>query len=257
MSTQLLSQAQLPPPGTMSYSPPSKSSLDRSGRVAHVYLDESNFKISGATAYKESHRIDPEVRLDWHYDILALNGIIRRVTGMKVNEEVFLSVYGSNLERGLVFGDLKLHSSRLLNIHRKRKHSEKKIDTTLVRDMSLDAVHLQESKETDVLVLVSGDNDMIPAVQYAQECGYTVHVCAWEDSVSDEYKQLACEGLIRLTLLDESLVTLTMPNFSFPMGKLRFPYNCLELLNPWHVVGQLGDKLEEYFHRVRKLKLDS
>ncbi|KAF5543835.1 hypothetical protein FMEXI_6894 [Fusarium mexicanum] len=241
----------------MPYSPPTIPSPDRSGRVAHVYLDESNFKISGATAYKESRRIDPKKRLDWHYDIRALMGIAHKAAGLKVNEEVILSVYGSNLKRGPVYEDLGLHSSRLFSFRRKRKQGEKKVDTTLVRDMSLDAVHLLGSKETDVFVLISGDNDIIPSVGYALDCGYTVHVCAWEDSVSDEFKQLALEGRIELTLLDEFLVTLTMPNFSVPMGKLRFPYNCLELLNPWHVVGQLGDKLEEYFHRVRKLKLDS
>ncbi|KAF5698698.1 hypothetical protein FMUND_15037 [Fusarium mundagurra] len=223
--------------------------------VAHVYLDESNFKISGGTAYKESHRIDPKERIDWHYDIRALREIIREFTRIKVNEEVILNVYGSDLERGLEIQDLRRHSSRLFDSPRKRKQGEKKVDTTLVRDMVLDAVHLQESKETDVFVLVSGDNDMIPAVEYALQCNYTVHVLAWKYSVSDEYKQLASQGSIELTLLDKFLVTLTMANFSVPMGKIRFPHNCVALLN--RVVNQLGDKLAEHFHSSRKLKLGS
>ncbi|PNP60804.1 hypothetical protein FNYG_14424 [Fusarium nygamai] len=237
----------------MWYSPPPMPSPDRSGRVAYVYLDESNFKISGGTAYKASHRIDPKERIDWHYDIRALRDIIREFTRMKVDEEVNLNVYGSNLDRGLVSQDLNLYSSRLFSYPRKRKQGEKQVDTTLVRDMVLDAVHLQESEETDVFVLVSGDNDMIPSVEYALQCNYTVHVFAWKGSVSDEYTQLAHEGLIELTLLDKFLATLTMANFSVPMGKLRFPHNCVVRLN--RVVNRLGDKLAEYFHRSHKLKL--
>ncbi|KAF5687998.1 hypothetical protein FDENT_5052 [Fusarium denticulatum] len=237
----------------MWYSPPSMPSPDRSGRVAYVYLDESNFRISGGTAYKESHRVDPKQRIDWHYDISALRSIIREVTRMNVNEAVILNVYGSNLDRGLVHQDLNLYSSRLLSFRRKRKQPEKQVDTMLVRDMVLDAVHLQESKETDVFVLVSGDIDMIPSVKYALQCKYTVHVFAWKGSVSDEYTQLAHEGRIELTLLDKFLVTLTMANFSVPMGKLRFPHNCIELLKLG--VNQLGDKLAEYCRRSRKLKL--
>ncbi|KAF5592025.1 hypothetical protein FPCIR_5853 [Fusarium pseudocircinatum] len=237
----------------MLYSLPSVLSSDRSGRVACVYLDESNFRISGGTAYKESHRIDPKERIDWHYDITALRGIIREVTNMKVNEEVILNVYGSNLDRGLVSQDLKLYSSRLFSYFRRRRQPEKQVDTTLVRDMVLDAFHLQEFKDTNVFVLVSGDNDMIPSVEYALQCKYTVHVFAWKGSVSDDYTQLAHKGRIELTLLDEFLVNLTMANFSVPMGKLRFPRNYIVRLN--RAVNQLGDKLAEYFHRSRKLKL--
>ncbi|KAF5698344.1 hypothetical protein FGLOB1_12133 [Fusarium globosum] len=158
----------------MPYSPPSKPSSDKSGRVAHVYLDESNFKISGAKAEEKRHRLEPKKHLDWHYDIRVLGGIIRKATGMKVNEE------------------------------------------------------------TNIFVLVSGDSDMIPAVEYALEYDYDVHVFAWQDSVADEYKELARKDLIELTLLDNFLVTLTMARSSVRMWKL---------LNPWHVVGQLVDKL--------------
>ncbi|RKL44959.1 hypothetical protein BFJ72_g3609 [Fusarium proliferatum] len=227
----------------MPYSPPSKPSSDKSGRAAYVYLDESNFKISGEKAEEKRRRPEPKKHLDWHYDIRALKGIVRKVPGMKVNEEVTLSVYGSNLHRGRVYQDLVLHSSRLFNFDRKGKEGEKKVDTNLVRDMSLDATHLTKSNKTNVFVLVSGDSDMIPAVEYALECDYNVHVFAWQDSVSDEYKELARKDLIELTLLANFLVTLTMARPSVHMRKLLFPRNCVVLLNPWHVVGQLGDKL--------------
>ncbi|CZR42678.1 uncharacterized protein FPRO_09981 [Fusarium proliferatum ET1] len=167
----------------MPHSPPSKPSSDKSGRVAHLYLDESNFKISGAKAEEKRRRLDPKRHLDWHYDIRKLRGIIRKVTGMKV-----ISVYGSNLHRGRVYQDLVLHSSRLFNFHRKGKGGEKKVDTNLVRE-------------------------------------------------------LPRKDLIELTLLDNFLVTLTMARSSVRMWKLLFPRNCVVLLNPWHVVGQLVDKL--------------
>lgn len=155
----------------MPHSPPSKPSSDKSGRVAHLYLDESNFKISGAKAEEKRRRLDPKRHLDWHYDIRKLRGIIRKVTGMKV-----ISVYGSNLHRGRVYQDLVLHSSRLFNFHQKGKGGEKKVDTNLVRGISLDATHLPKSNKTNVFVLVSGDRDMTPAVEYALEYDYDVHV---------------------------------------------------------------------------------
>nr|RBQ93674.1 hypothetical protein FVER53263_01679 [Fusarium verticillioides] len=227
---------------------------DRSVRVAYVYLDESNFKISGETAYKESHQIDPKERIDWHYDVRALKDIIRRGTGMEVDEEVNLNVYRSNLKQSLVSQDLNLHSSFVFSSRRKRKQPEKQVDTMLVRDMALDTVHLQEFKDSGVFVLVSGDNDMIPSVAYALQCEYTVHVFAWKGSVSDEYTQLAHDGDIKLTLLDKFLDTLTMANSSVPMAKLRFSHNCVVRLK--HGVNKLGDKLAGYFHRSRKLKLE-
>ncbi|QKD56494.2 uncharacterized protein FOBCDRAFT_203565 [Fusarium oxysporum Fo47] len=189
-------------------------------------MDDTNFRISGDTANKKRLSVRPKARLDWHYDIRALKGIIRKVIGMKVDERVTFNVYGSNLNQGHVYQDLRLYCSRFWNFPWKRNRVEKQVDTTIIRDMALDAVHLQESKETAAFFLVSGDNDMLPAVIYAVQCGYTVHVWAWEDSVS---------------------VALTMANCSIPVGKLLFPPNGVVLFNPWHelpeVLSQFGDKL--------------
>ncbi|KAH7199471.1 hypothetical protein DER44DRAFT_829288 [Fusarium oxysporum] len=210
-------------------------------------MDDTNFRISGDTADKKRLSVRPKAHLDWHYDIRALKGIIRKVIRMKVDERVTFNVYGSNLDQGLVYQDLRLHSSRFWNFPWKKNRGEKQVDTTLIIDMALDAVHLQESKETAAFVLVSGDNDMIPAVIYAVQCGYTVHVWAWEDSVSDEYKRLERNCRIKLTLLDEFLVAPTMANCGVPVGKLLFPPNGVVLLNPWHelpeVLSQFEDKL--------------
>ncbi|KAM0083903.1 hypothetical protein ACKRZS_003899 [Fusarium odoratissimum] len=162
---------------------------------------------------------------------------------MKVDEKVTSNVYGSNLEQGLVYQDLKLHSFRVWNFPWKKNRGEKKVDTTLVMDMALDAVHLQAFKETSAFVLVSGDNDMIPAVIYAVQCGYTVHVWVWKDSLSGEYTRLAGKHLIKLTLLDEFLVALTMTNYSVPVGKLPFPPNAVVLLNPWHELPEVLSQL--------------
>ncbi|SCO86362.1 uncharacterized protein FRV6_10489 [Fusarium oxysporum] len=205
-------------PGAGRPGPPS----DGNARFAHIYMDESNFRIS---------------------DIRALKGTIRKGIGMKVDEKVTSNVYRSNLEQGLVYQDLKLHSFRVWNFPRKKNRGEKKVDTTLVMDMALDAVHLQAFKETSAFVLVSGDNDMIPAVIYAVQCGYTLHVWVWKDSLSGEYTRLAGKHLIKLTLLDDFLVALTMTNYSVPVGKLPFPPNAVVLLNPWHELPEVLSQL--------------
>ncbi|EWY87866.1 hypothetical protein FOYG_09250 [Fusarium oxysporum NRRL 32931] len=49
-------------PGTGRPGPPS----DGNARFAHVYMDESNFRISGGTANKKRLSVHPKAPLDWH-----------------------------------------------------------------------------------------------------------------------------------------------------------------------------------------------
>jgi hypothetical protein len=168
-------------------SPPSRGI----GRFSHVYLDESNFRISGETANKKRHSVHPEAHLSWHYDIRALKGIIRKGSGITVDEAVSFNVSGSNLHHYKpLYRDLKLHASEVLNLPRNKNNQEKQVDTSLVKDMTDDVTKYRKMNVSAVFAFVSGDSDMIPVVKHAISHGYAVHVWSWKKSTSREYRRL-------------------------------------------------------------------
>ncbi|KAF5592008.1 uncharacterized protein FSUBG_10312 [Fusarium subglutinans] len=163
-----------------------------------VYLDESNFRISGEAENKKRRGLHPKAPLSWHYDIRVLKGIIRKHSAMNVDKKLKFMVYGSNIEHGLVHQDLELHTSK-----------------------------------SAVFAIISGDSDMRPAVRLASQYGHTVHVWAWEDSLSGVYRELERQGLISLHLLDGFLDDLTMRNTDIPVGNASIPRNGIVLPNHW------------------------
>ncbi|KAG5806084.1 hypothetical protein H9Q74_009835 [Fusarium xylarioides] len=210
-----------------------------------VYLDESNFRISGEDVNKKRHSVHPKAQLSWHYDIRVLKGIIRNRSGMSVDEKVKFMVYGSNIEHGLVHQDLELHTSDVMTVSRLGNRKEKKVDTSLVSNMSVQALVSRDAGKSAIFAVVSGDSDMRPAVECAARYGHTVHVWSWEESLSGEYRQLEQEGLIKLTLLDEFLDALTMSSSSILVRDIWIPPNGVVFPNPW-------DRSHEVLERIKK-----
>jgi uncharacterized LabA/DUF88 family protein len=68
-------------------------------------------------------------------------------------------------------------------------NKEKKIDTGIVAAMTRDAYRLADP-DNDIMVLVAGDGDFVPAVRQLIEDGYKVHVVFW-DHCSRELKDIA------------------------------------------------------------------
>lgn len=64
---------------------------------------------------------------------------------------------------------------------------QKEVDVDLATDLVLDA----KMDLFDVAVLVSGDGDMIPAVEKAKSFGKTVEVASFEGGTSEKLKRLA------------------------------------------------------------------
>ncbi len=68
-------------------------------------------------------------------------------------------------------------------------NKEKKIDTGIVAAMTRDA-YKRADPEKDVMVLVAGDGDFVPAVRQLIEDGYKVHVVFW-DHCAKELREAA------------------------------------------------------------------
>jgi len=75
----------------------------------------------------------------------------------------------------------------------------KKADLDL--DLCMDVVRLVEGKAVDCIVLVSGDGDFIPMLDYCSDHGVRVEVAAFDESLSGILRQ-SCDLFINLSMLD-------------------------------------------------------
>ncbi|MDQ6661791.1 MAG: NYN domain-containing protein, partial [Chloroflexota bacterium] len=76
----------------------------------------------------------------------------------------------------------------------------KKADLDL--DLCMDVVRLVDGKAVDCVVLVSGDSDFMPMLDYCSDHGVRVEVAAFDESMSATLRQ-GCDLFINLSMLDE------------------------------------------------------
>jgi uncharacterized LabA/DUF88 family protein len=76
----------------------------------------------------------------------------------------------------------------------------KKADLDL--DLCMDIVRLVDAKAVDTIVLVSGDSDFLPLLEYCSDHGVRVEVAAFEDAAAMILRQ-SCDLFINLSLVDE------------------------------------------------------
>jgi uncharacterized LabA/DUF88 family protein len=76
----------------------------------------------------------------------------------------------------------------------------KKADLDL--DLCMDVVRLVDGKAVDCIVLVSGDSDFMPMLDYCSDHGVRVEVAAFDESMSATLRQ-SCDLFINLSMLDE------------------------------------------------------
>ena len=76
----------------------------------------------------------------------------------------------------------------------------KKADLDL--DLCMDVVRLVEGRAVDCIVLVSGDSDFMPMLDYCSDHGVRVEVAAFDEAMSATLRQ-SCDLFINLSLLEE------------------------------------------------------
>jgi uncharacterized LabA/DUF88 family protein len=76
----------------------------------------------------------------------------------------------------------------------------KKADLDL--DLCMDIVRLVEANAVDTVVLVSGDSDFLPLLEYCSDHGVRVEVAAFEDAAAQILRQ-SCDLFINLSMVDE------------------------------------------------------
>ncbi len=76
----------------------------------------------------------------------------------------------------------------------------KKADLDL--DLCMDVVRLVDGKAVDCIVLVSGDSDFMPMLDYCSDHGVRVEVAAFDEAMSGTLRQ-SCDLFINLGMLEE------------------------------------------------------
>lgn len=76
----------------------------------------------------------------------------------------------------------------------------KKADLDL--DLCMDIVRLVDARALDTVVLVSGDSDFLPLLEYCSDHGVRVEVAAFDDSASTVLRQ-SCDLFINLSLVED------------------------------------------------------
>ncbi len=76
----------------------------------------------------------------------------------------------------------------------------KKADLDL--DLCMDVVRIVDGKAVDAIVLVSGDSDFMPMLDYCSDHGVRVEVAAFDEAMSATLRQ-SCDLFINLSMLEE------------------------------------------------------
>lgn len=159
----------------------------------YVYVDNSNVfiegkKIAARRKNGNGHEMDFSFRLDFGelYDFVAEHN-------------------PGKIARALLLGSSPPTSDKVWNvaeragfevvvIDRNSENREKKVDTGIVAAMVRDAY--TRADKSDVITLVAGDSDYVPAVELLVGDGFQVEVVFWS-SASGELKRV-CSKFIEL-----------------------------------------------------------
>lgn len=164
----------------------------------NLYLDDSNVFIEGkkVSAVRKG---------------LAKN--INEATAKKIKDETYRLDFGRLIEITCGYGSVttakfygsrppkddsvweaaKQHGFQLNIFDRSAFGKEKKVDTTMVRDITVDILR-NLKPTTDSIVLISGDADFIPAIDLAKQEGFEFKVAYW-GHCSQELRKAATEFL--------------------------------------------------------------
>jgi len=175
----------------------------KEGRMSEfVYVDNSNVFIEG----KRVSAVDKGMAMDiWEaFD----NKILDQPYSVDFGK-LHDFVAGSDprqIKRALLFGSRPPPNDSLWHVakqcgfeviveDRNVRNREKKIDTGLVAAMTRDA-YTKTDREHDVITLVGGDGDYVPAVRQLVDDGFQVEVVFW-DHASNELKDV-CSKFVNL-----------------------------------------------------------
>ena len=192
-----------------------------------IFVDDSNIwieakKLAGKNKHFKTGE-DHRVRID----VGKLTDVV--ADGRPV-EQGFL--YGSEPPAvDEVWEKIRKHGWAVFTKKRNRMTGkEKKVDTQLAVDITAKAISTSIEKRSTIIV-ISGDADMIPAIEKALECeGWRIEVYTWKHAMSKELRTL---DHVSVFPLDDYLERVTFTNMKF---NLRGNKHLLPMVRAYGVV---------------------
>ena len=152
----------------------------RPGRDVFVYMDNSNAWIEAKKQLGSRGKEDPGIRIDVG-KLLYLLAKGRNVVSAKLygsEPPPVDTVWAKAEERGWKV---------LVNERSKLTGKEKRVDTKLVAHATRDAC---EYNPPGTMIFISGDADIIEAIEIALEKSWNVEVYMWQHATSNEFRKL-------------------------------------------------------------------
>lgn len=168
------------------------------GKDVNLYLDDSNVFIEGKKVSAVRKGLAKDINDAANRKIkdetyrLDFGRLIEITCGY--DSVTTAKFYGSRPPKNdSVWEAAKQHGFQLNIFDRSKYGKEKKVDTTIVRDITVDILR-NLKPDTDMIVLVSGDADFAPAVDLAKKEGFHFKVAYW-GHCSYELRKIASEFL--------------------------------------------------------------
>ena len=126
---------------------------------------------------QQSNLSDPSWRLDF--------GKLYSFAGGEQSNVAKAVLYGSRPPANdSLWGIAKSKGFDVVVFDRNAANKEKKIDTSIVADMVEDSYELM-NVNSDEVTLVSGDRDLVPAVEKLRKRGFRVDVAFWDHAAAE------------------------------------------------------------------------
>ena len=157
----------------------------------YVYVDNSNVFIEGKKIAARRRNLG-ETDFSFRLDFGELYNFVAEYDPSKIARALLLGSRPPTSEK--VWNIATRAGFEVVIIDRNSDNREKKVDTGIVAAMIRDAY--TKAAKTDVITLVAGDSDYVPAVEMLVADGFHVEVVFWS-SASAELKRV-CSRFIEL-----------------------------------------------------------
>jgi len=164
--------------------------------MEYVYVDNSNVFIEGRRVSAVAQGVAPDIFeamrsqiLDPYYTI-DFGRLHQFVAGADKSQIARASLFGSRPPPDdSIWKFAKKAGFEVILVNRNFLNKEKKVDTGIVTAMMKDA-YRQADVKNDVLTLVAGDGDYVPAIEELKKDGFRVELVFW-DHASPELRAVA------------------------------------------------------------------
>ena len=163
-----------------------------------IYLDNSNFWLSASSMMAQHHTGFVPMPDYKHLVKLLSMGEAPKVA----------KAYGSKGHNQYDWNHLKQAGFETALFKRDADNTEKEVDTALVTDMVTDGLTIHEPG--DIMVLIAGDRDYVPAIKRLKQAGVDVYVAFWSNRNSECLQSAAT----RFVCLDNHFKDLCKPRTS-------------------------------------------